>query len=153
MRFSSARVKFIAVLMSILKRQGNSSSNLASFFIVVTNNSPVSFKLKYFQLWTKESHQTPNFETYRCSGENLPNSLCYFPNQKLVFLQILHHSLGSWNITPPYFFRSNITGKTNQSANFWDFWVLGSKSTKFLSFLKQQSFSSNFFINLECHQE
>ena len=143
--------KFIKLLMPILNWEVNSSSIFASFFILMTHNSPVNFKLKYFQLWTKESHQSPYFET--CSGENLSNSLCYFPNQKLVFLQILHHSLGSWNITPPYFFRSNITGKTNQSANFWDFWVLGSKSTKFLSFLKQQSFSSNFFINLECHQE
>ena len=34
---------------------------------------------------------------------------------------------------------------TNERENFWDFWVLGSKYTKFLSFLKQQtSFSSNF---------
>ena len=34
---------------------------------------------------------------------------------------------------------------TYQSVNFWDFWVLVSKSTKFLSFLKQKiSFSSNF---------
>ena len=37
------------------------------------------------------------------------------------------------------------TEGTNQSVNFWDFWVLGSKFTKFLSVLKQQiSFSSNF---------
>ena len=49
------------------------------------------------------------------------------------------------SLTPLDFFRSNITGKA-QSANFWDFWVLGSKFTKFLSFLKQQiSFPSNFF--------
>ena len=34
---------------------------------------------------------------------------------------------------------------TNESANCLDFWVLGSKFTKFLSFLKQQiCFSSNF---------
>ena len=58
----------------------------------MTHNSLVNFKLKYFQLWTKESHQSPHFQIYRCSGENLPTSLCYFPTQKLVFLQILHHS-------------------------------------------------------------
>ena len=35
--------------------------------------------------------------------------------------------------------------RTNQSAHFGDFWVLESKLTKFLSFLKQQiGFSSNF---------
>ena len=33
----------------------------------------------------------------------------------------------------------------DQSENVWDIWVLGSKFTKFLSFLKQQiGFSSNF---------
>ena len=53
-------------------------------------------------------------------------------------------------ITPLYFFLSNIiyfaqTGPINQSTNFLDFLVLGSKFTKFLSFLKQKiSFSSNF---------
>ena len=37
------------------------------------------------------------------------------------------------------------TEETNQCITFWDFWVLRSKFTKFLSVLKQQStFSSNF---------
>ena len=36
------------------------------------------------------------------------------------------------------------TKETNQSAHFWNFWALGSKFTKFLSFLIQQiNFSSN----------
>ena len=34
----------------------------ASFFILKTHNSLLNFKLKYFQLWTKESHQSPHFE-------------------------------------------------------------------------------------------
>ena len=138
--------------MAILNWEVNSSSIFASFFILKTHNSLLNFKLKYFQLWTKESHQSPHFETYKCSGENLPNSLWYFPNQKLFSLQILHHSLVSWNITPLHFFRSNIIGKDQSKCKFWDFWVFGSKFTKFLSFLKQQiSFPSKFFINLECH--
>ena len=29
-------------------------------------------KLILFQLWIKGSHQNPNFETFKCSGENLP---------------------------------------------------------------------------------
>ena len=41
-------------------------------------------------------------------GQNLPNFSCHFPNHKSVFLQILHHTLVSWNIGPLYFFRSNI---------------------------------------------
>ena len=45
-------------------------------------------------------------ETFECSGHNSPNS-CHFWNSKSVFLQILHHSSGSWDITPLYFFSWN----------------------------------------------
>ena len=62
----------------------------------------------HFLLWTKGSHESTNFDTFKCSGENLPNSSCHFPNHKSVFLQILHHSSVSWKITPLYFFRSNV---------------------------------------------
>ena len=55
----------------------------------------------------------------------------------------------SWKVTPLYFYRSNdiyFAWKGPIKVQiFQDFWVLGSKFTKFLSFLKQQiSFSSNF---------
>ena len=103
----------------------------------------------HFLLWTEGSHQGPYFDTTECSGENLPNSSCHFPNYKSVFLQTLHHSSVSWKITCLYFFQSNVIHfvqkGTSQKANFWGFWVVGSKFTKFLSFLKQHtSFSSNF---------
>ena len=71
-------------LMSILKWQVNSSSNFASFFIVMTHNFSVDFKLTLFLLWIKGSHQYANFETFNCSGENLPYSSCHFPNHKSV---------------------------------------------------------------------
>ena len=86
--------------MLILKQQVNSSSNFASFFIVMTHNSSVNFKLIHFLLWIKGSHQSPNFETFECAGENLRNSSCHLPN--------LHHSSVSCKITHPYFFRSNV---------------------------------------------
>ena len=94
--------------MSILKWQVNSSSKFASFFIVMTYNSSVNFKLIHFLLWTKGSYQSPNFETFECSGENLPNFSCHFPNLKSAFYQILHHSSLLWKITPLYFFSSYI---------------------------------------------
>ena len=94
--------------MSILKWQANSSSISVSFFIVMTHSSSVNFKFVHFLLWTKRSHQSPNINTFKCSGENLPNSSCHFLNHKSVFLQVLHHSSVSWKITPLYFFRSNI---------------------------------------------
>ena len=99
--------KFSKFLVSILKWQVNSSSNFASFFIVMTHNFSVDFKLTLFLLWIKGSHQYANFETFNCSGENLPYSSCHFPNHKSVFLQISHHSSVSWKITPLYFFSSN----------------------------------------------
>ena len=74
----------------------------------MTHKSPVNFRLIHFLLWTKGSHGSPNFDTFQCSGENLRNSSCHFPKHKLVFIQILHHSSGSWDIIPQYFFSWNL---------------------------------------------
>ena len=73
----------------------------------MTHNSSVNFKVVHFLLSGKGSHQSSNFDTFECSGENLPNSSCHFPSSKSVFLQILHHSSMPWKITPMYFFSSN----------------------------------------------
>ena len=73
----------------------------------MTYNSSANFKLMRFLFWTKGSHQSPNFDNFKCPGENLPNFSCHFSNQKSVFLQILHHSSMPWKITPLNFFSSN----------------------------------------------
>ena len=70
--------KFFKYLKSILKQQVSSSSNFASFFIVRTHNSSVNFRLILFQLWIKRSHQSHNFDTFKCSGENFLYSSCHF---------------------------------------------------------------------------
>ena len=62
----------------------------------------------------KGSHKSLNFETFECSGKNVPNSLCHFLNRKSVFLEILHHSSVSWKITALYFFRSNVISFTQK---------------------------------------
>ena len=93
--------------MSILKQQASSLSTSVSFFIVMTHNSSLKFKVIHFLLWGKGSYQSSNFDTLECSGENLPNSSCNFPSNKSVFPQISHHSWMSWNITPVYFLSSN----------------------------------------------
>ena len=102
----------------------------------------------HFLLWAKWSHVSTNFDTSKCSDENLPNSLCHFPNYKPVFLQILHDSSVPLKITPLYFFWPNVIyfeQKGQITVQILETWVLGSKFTKFLSFLKQQiGFSSNF---------
>ena len=94
--------------IKFLKRQFSSSLNFALFFIAMTHNSSVNFKLINFLFWTKEFHRSPNFDTFNCSGENFPIFSCHFLNYKSVFLQILHHSTVSWKITPLYIFSSNI---------------------------------------------
>ena len=126
--------------MSILKWQVNSFSIFVSFFIVMTHNTSVNFNLIHFPLWTNRSHQSPNSETFKCSGENEPYSSCHFPNHKSVFLQILHHFSALWKITPLHLF-----GKTLNTFHFKDFRAFRTIFDKILSFLKQQvSFSSNF---------
>ena len=93
--------------MSVLKWQVNSSWNFALFFIVMIHNSSVNFKVIPFLLWTKGSHQSSNFDTFKYSGESLPNFSCLFSNHKLVFPQNLHNSSVSWKITSLYFCSSN----------------------------------------------
>ena len=73
------------------------------FFIVMTLNSPVNFKFIHFLLWTKRSHQSLNFETFVCSGENLKTSSCHFWKRKSVFLQILYQTSVPSNLTLLYF--------------------------------------------------
>ena len=106
--FLGLRPKFVKCIMVILKRQVISSSNFVTFFFVMTHNSPVNFKLIYFPFWIKGSHQRLNFETFKCSGENLPNSSCHFWKHKSVCLQIFCQYLVPSNITPLYFLSSNI---------------------------------------------
>ena len=76
--------------MSILNWQVNSSSNLVSFFIVMTQNFPVNFKLIHFLPWIKGSLSKSQFLDFQtCSGENLLNSSWHFWKHKSVFLQML----------------------------------------------------------------
>ena len=104
------RSKFVKCLMSIMIWQVNCSSNLASFFIFMTQNSPVKFKFIHFLLLIKRPHQSSNFQT---SEHGLVkfcyNFSCHFWKHKSVFLQMLCQYSVPSNIPPLYFFfRSNI---------------------------------------------
>ena len=147
--------KFIKFLMSILKQQVNSSSNFASFFFFMTHNSSVSFKLIHFLLWIKGSHQSPNFDTFKCSGKNLPYSSPHFPNHKSVFLQILHHSV-SWKITPLYFFRSNVICFAQKEPIKVEILRISSTQVKIhqipLTFETTTQFFFKFCFTLQCHE-
>ena len=109
--FSSARVKIRQITHVNF---GMTSQSPFKFCIILYCHdkyvifSPVKFKLIHFLLWIKGSHQSFNAETYESSGENLPNSSCHFWKHKTAFLQVLHHYSVLSNITPLYFFSSNI---------------------------------------------
>ena len=73
------------------------SWKIASLYFFSSNN-------EYFA--QKEPIKVTIFETFECSGQNLSNSLCQFPN-KWIPLQIFYLPLVSWKITSLYFFSSN----------------------------------------------
>ena len=108
LRFSSAQVKIRQIPHVNFELTSQFLLKICIIFHCHTHNYPVSFKFIHFIQYIKGPNESPNFETFVCSGENLPNLSCHFPNQELVFLEILHHTLMSWSITPPYFFGSNI---------------------------------------------
>ena len=78
----------------------------------------------------KGSDQSPNFQTFKYSDENVPYSSCHFLNHKSVFLQILHHFSVSWKKTPLYLFSSNV-----------------------IYFAQKQSIKVEIFENIECSDQ
>ena len=110
----------------------------------------------HFLLWIKGSHQILSLETFKCSGKNLPNSSCHFLNHKSVFLQILDHSSLSRNITPLYFFGSNIIYFFKRSPLKCTFLRLLSARVKirqisYANFETTSQFLSKFRIIFHCH--
>ena len=101
----SIYVKFV---MSILNWQVKSSLNFASFFIVMTHNSPVNFKLIHFLIWKKDPIKVSIFRLSNVLWWKFTNSSCHFWKHKSVFLQILHQYSVPSNITTLYLFSSNI---------------------------------------------
>ena len=84
--------------------------NRKSVLVQTLHHSSVSWKIihlyffKYFAQY--ESIKVEIFETLACSGQNAPKS-CHFWNNKSIFLQILHRSSVSRDITSLYFFSWN----------------------------------------------
>ena len=104
--------------MSILKQQVHSSPNFESLFIVMTHNSSVNFKLMYFLLWIKRSHQSLNFETFKCSGKNLPSS-SYHHYTKNHISQVLEYHEKSKNIKKISIFYQLFRSKKDRISYLW----------------------------------
>ena len=103
-----------------------------------------------FLLCRKGSHKNI-VDAFKCSDENSANSSCHFPKHKSVFLQVLHDSSVSWNITPLYFLRLNILYFAQKGLNkvsiFYTFWCSDQNSPSSCYFWnKKTSFSSNFAL-------
>ena len=81
--------------------------------------------------------------TFKCSGESLPHSSCYFPNHELVFLQILHDSLVSWKSYLCTFFGQ--TGKDQSKCKFLRLLSAQIKIHQILIFETTNQFSFKFF--------
>ena len=145
--------------MSVLKWKVNYPSNLALLFIVMTHNSSVSFKFIPFLLWTKGSHKSSNFDTFKCSGENLPNFSSLFLKHWSVFLQNFHDSSVSWKITPLYFCSSsNIYFGHKEPIKTKKFFKLLECSGQNLcevhvNFKTTNQFFLTFCVTLHCHDK
>ena len=142
--------------MPILNWEVISSSNVASFLTVMTHNSPVNFKFIHFLLWIKGSHQSLNFETFKCSDENLPNSSCHFSTHKSFFFQILQHTPLSWKTASLYFFSLNLICFGQSSPLNCKFLGLSSARVKirqisYVNFETTSQFLFKFFIILQCY--
>ena len=142
--------------MSVLKWKVNFPSNFALLFIVMTHNSSVSFKFIPFLFWTKGSHKSSNFDTFKCYGENLPNFKSLFSNHWSVFLQNFHNSSVSWKITPLYFCSSNNIYfdhkepiKTKKILDFISAWV--KICEVHVNFKTTSQFLLTFCVTLHCH--
>ena len=107
------------------------------------HHSSVSWQITplYFFRWnifyTKGTNQIWNFGNFECSGQNLPNA-CDFWNNNSVFLQILHHSSVSSDITPLYFLSWNFIYFQQKEAIkvqiWWNFtWAV--KNLKFYTLM------------------
>ena len=73
-------------------------------------------------------------ETCKCSGQMSPNS-CHFWNKRSVFLQILHQSSGSWDITPLYFLAKILYFKEPIKVQIWWNFTWAVKTLKFCTLI------------------
>ena len=74
-----------------------------SFKFHISHNSCIIFLAERLYSSDKKSYQSANFWSFEFSRESSLNSSCHFWNCSSFFLQILHRSLVSWHISPPYF--------------------------------------------------
>ena len=139
--------KFLKFVMSILKWKAQSLQILhySQFSWHIT-----LLKLKHYILWIKGSH----CDTFKCSGENLPNSSRHFPKHKPVFPQILHHSLVSWKKSPWYFLGQTyfLQKESIKVQSFETFECSGQNCQIFVVFETRNQFFFKFCITFQYYE-
>ena len=109
--------------MPILEAQVSFPSNFVSILSAIKHNSSVLSNLKHYTYF----------------GQKQPIKVqIIFQTTRQLFLKLIHDVLPSWNITHLYFFRSKVLHFARKGPITIDFWVLGSKFTKFLLFLNNK---------------
>ena len=124
--------------MSILKQQVNSSSDFSSFFIVITHNSSINFWLINLLLWEKDPMKVPTLTLSSVLMKicQIPHVISQTASQFFFKFCMTFHCYEIYLLCTFLGQTLYILHKrTNQSAIFLDFLILGSKFTKFLSFL------------------
>ena len=91
------KCKFLRLLSSCVKicqilyvNFETASQLLFRFFIILQCHAHITsvyFQPIHFQLWTKGSHESTNFDIFKCSDENLPNLSCHFPITSQFFFK------------------------------------------------------------------
>ena len=137
------RSKFVKFVMSILKRQVDYSPNFASFFIIMTHNSSVNFKLILFLIWMKGPIKVPILRRSSALMKIYHIPIAIFQTTSRFLFHILHHSSVSWKITSLYFFRSKIIYfaqyEPMEAHIFETFKCSGQNSPKFCHFWNNRS--------------
>ena len=122
--------------MSILNWQVNSFSGFASFFIAITHNSPVSFKLIHFLLCIKGPNERIQFWDFRVLWWKFVKFIMSFSKPQFSFsLNFSSHStVVKYNSSVIFQLKHYILWSKDAqwSVNFWDFRVLESKFVRFL---------------------
>ena len=150
------RWKFVKFLLSILKRQVDSSPNFV-YLCSFTKITPLYFFNSTNIYFAQEEHiKTKLFEAFKCSGQNSSNSSCQFWYDKSIPLQILHHFSLLWHVTPlwilsSYFFYFGLKDSIKIPILRLSSALVKVCQIRHVIFQTTSQFFFIFFITLQCN--
>ena len=120
------------------------------------DNSSVLFQLKLYMLLTKVAHESANFQTCHCSGENSPNSSCHFWNQESIFFSNFASPFSARKHNSSVFFYLNFICFGQKNLIKVQIFRLSTACMKinpipYVIFQATCQFSFKICINFQCH--